>query len=161
LSGIIVVLYDVSSAQRLIDTAKTVFGLGFGHLVVVKAYGAAASSGIGEANRIALKLGKSIAILPTLKDFFEIYNPDKIIVITRDYGEPLELDDIAAKICTATRPAIIFGGIDPAPGKEAAAAGEPVYIANTVTRLGPVAEAAIVLRAVQQRCGKQEPSSSQ
>jgi SpoU rRNA methylase family enzyme len=152
MENLYIVLYDVSSAQRLIDMAKLVYGLGFRQLIVVKAYGAAAASGIPEANRMALKLGKGFAVLPSLRDFVDLYNPARIVVVSREYGEPMAPDEIAAKLRTAEKPAaLIFGGIDPAPGKEAINMGEAVYIAATETRLGPVAEAAIILEALRKQ----------
>jgi len=149
---IIVVLYDVSSAQRVIDVAKTVYGLGYMHYVAVKAYGAAASSGVPEVNRLALKLGKSFAVLPSVKDLVDIYRPERIIVISREYGEPIAVDELASRICQEGTTLLILGGIDPAPGKDVAAIGEAVYIENTETRLGPVAEAGIVLAAARAAC---------
>ena len=143
---VIVVLYDVSSAQRLIDTARLVYGLGLRHFVVVKAYGAAASSGVPEVNRLALRLGKSLAVLPTLRDFVEIYKPGRIVVVSREYGEARPLEEIAGMLLGGQKPAaLLVGGIDPAPGKEAATVGEAVYPAGTEARLGPVAEAALIL----------------
>jgi SpoU rRNA methylase family enzyme len=142
---LLIVLYDVSSAQRLIDTARLAYALGFNQVVAVKAYGAAASSGVPEVNRLALRMGKGFAVLPSLRDMVEIYKPEKIIVVTRDYGEPLEASEIAKRLAAASSAALVLGGIDPAPGKEAASIGEPVYLAGTESRLGPVAEAAIIL----------------
>ncbi len=148
---LIVLLHDVSSAQRLIDMAKLVYGLGFHDFIASKVYGAAASSGVPEVSRLALKSNRFFAVLATAKDAVEIFSPTRILVVTRDYGEPMEPSEIAEKAASTEKPMIIFGGIDAAPSKDVASMGEPVYIRGAESRLGPVAEAAIILDQLRRR----------
>ncbi|NOZ88828.1 MAG: exonuclease [Crenarchaeota archaeon] len=147
--GLVVLLHDVSSAQRLIDTARLVYGLGLRSFVASKVYGAAASSGVPEASRMAMKLGRLFAVLPSARDAVELLQPDAVIVVSRDYGEPLEASEIAEKLAKAKKPLLVLGGIDAAPSKDVAALGEALYIAGVEHRLGPVAEAAIILAALR------------
>jgi len=143
--GVIVVLHDVSSAQRLIDTARLVYGLGHKLFVASKVYGAAATSGVPEVHRMALRMGRSFAVLPSARDVVDALKPSKVIIVSYDYGEPMTAVEIASKLLEAERPALILGGIDAAPSKDVAAMGEAVYIRGVETRLGPIAEASILL----------------
>jgi len=141
-----VLVHDVSSAQRLIDIAKLAYGLGFTHLVATKVYGAAASSGVPEATRLALRLGRSFSVLPSVKDAIELLAPDKVVVVSREYGEPVEPWSYAEKLAGSQGGVlIVFGGIDAAPGKDVAGLGEAVYPVGAEARLTPVAEAALFL----------------
>ncbi len=146
MAELIVVLHDVSSAQRLIDFAKLVYGLGFRILVASKVYGAAASSGVPEVMRLALRNGRMFTVLSNVKDVIEIFNPEKIVVVSREYGEPVDPAEYAEKLSEVKgRVVVVFGGIDPAPSKDVVALGEPIYPVSTESRLGPVAEAALIL----------------
>jgi len=140
-----VLVHDVSSAQRLIDMAKLVYGLGFTHLVATKVYGAAASSGVPEVTRLALRLGRSFSVLPSVKDAIELLSPDRVVVVSKEYGEPMDPWSYAEKLAGQQSVLIIFGGIDAAPGKDVVGLGEPVYLVGAETRLTPVAEAALFL----------------
>jgi SpoU rRNA methylase family enzyme len=142
----IIVLHDVSSAQRLIDFAKLVYGLGFKVLVASKVYGAAASSGVPEVMRLAVKKGRMFTVLGDARDAVELFKPDRVIVVSRDYGDPIDPAEYAREIASkGGRIAFIFGGIDPAPSKDVVSLGEAVYPRGSEARLGPVAEAALLL----------------
>jgi SpoU rRNA methylase family enzyme len=94
----IVVIHDVSSAQRLLDVAHVVYGLGFDVLVASKVYGAAASSAVPDATRMALRLGKSFHVLPGVRDAVEIFKPSRIVVLSKEYGEPRSLEEIVGML---------------------------------------------------------------
>ncbi|KSW12134.1 hypothetical protein CF15_05040 [Pyrodictium occultum] len=150
-----VVVHDVSSAQRLIDMAKLVYGLGFTHLVATKVYGAAASSGVPEAMRLALRLGRSFSVLPSVKDAVEILSPGRIVVVSREYGEPVDPWSYAEKLAGEESLMIVLGGIDAAPGRDVAGLGEAVYPVGSEGRLTPVAEAALLLYPLARRISRE------
>lgn len=143
---LVVLLHDVSSAQRLIDMARLVYGLGLREFLASKVYGAAASSGVPEVSRMALKMGRVFAVLPGARDAVEVVNPEAVIIVSREYGEVMSLDEIAEAVKTVEGSVLlVFGGIDAAPSKDVAAMGKAVYPRGAETRLGPVAEAAMIL----------------
>ncbi|GAB6148388.1 RecB-family nuclease [Stetteria hydrogenophila] len=137
------VLHNVSSIQRLVDTARLVYSLGLGELVVTKAYGAAAQHGLAEVGRLAYKLDRSFFILPDLKDAVELVRPDRVLVVTLEHAR--------ARIDPANPPRlegvvlVAFNGGDPDFTAQEAALGEPVYIEGVDRRLGAPAEAALTL----------------
>ncbi len=158
MSTVIPVLHDVSSAQRLLDMARTVYGLGFRVMVATKVYGAAAQNGVPEATRLALRLGRSFVTLPELRDAVELFTPDTILVVSSEYGEKMDPASIAGLAQGKTM--IVFGGSDPGIGKHEIAVGKPVYIAGVRGRLSPVAEAALILYQLRPENAK-EPSNTQ
>jgi SpoU rRNA methylase family enzyme len=146
MENFIIVIHDISSAQRLIDFAKLVYGLGFRVLIASKVYGAAASSGIPEVMRLAVKKGRIFTVLGNVREVIDLFQPKHVVIVSRDYGEPIDPAEYAKKLLsTGERVALIFGGIDPAPSKDVASLGEAIYPVGSEARLGPVAEAALLL----------------
>ena len=142
---ILVVMHDVSSAQRLIDMARLVYGLGLRQFIATKLYGAAASSGVPDVMRLALRLNRGFHVLPHVRDAVEAFGPSKVILVSHDYGESLSLSDIVARLSSEKKVLLVFGGSETAPGKDIAGLGEAIYPAGLEARVGPVAEAAIIL----------------
>ncbi len=144
--GIVVVLHNVGSVQRLLDAAKAVFAFNDVELLVVsKPYGAAAQMGVPEAQKMAFKRGKSFMVLPDLGDAVELLRPDKIYTVSWDYGKP------AGTLKTRGRIMVIIGATDPGLTRKEALMGEPVYPVSSPAPLGPVAEAAIMLLLLTSR----------
>ncbi len=144
--GVIPVVVDVSSAQRLLDMAKTVYGFGVGLLVAAKVYGSAATNGVPEAWRIAMKHKASLVVLPGLRDAVSLFNPDKVIVFSYEYGDRLGLDELGG-LMRGGRVMVVFGGIDAAPSREDVNLGRAVYFKGVDSRLPPSAEASLALYA--------------
>ena len=150
------VLHNVSSIQRLVDTARLVYSLGLRDFVVTKTYGAAAQHGLPEVGRIAFKMDRGFTILPDLPDALELLKPDRVIIVTLEHAR--------ARIDPARPPSleglvmVVFNGGEPDFTAKEASLGEPVYIEGVEARLGPAAEAALVLypllRAAREAGGK-------
>jgi SpoU rRNA methylase family enzyme len=140
---VVVVLHDVSSVQRLVDMARLVYGLGFRTFVASKVYGAAATNGIPEVTKLALRLGVGFYVVSTVKDVVELMRPDTVIVVSYEHGEPVEPSEVA-KLARG-RTVVVFGGSDASPTREEASLGKPIYVKGVRSRLGPIAEAALIL----------------
>ncbi len=143
MEDLIVVLHDVASVQRLVDMARLVYGLGIKSFIASKVYGAAATNGIPEVTRMALRLGTSFHIVSSVKEVVELLTPDTVLVVSYDFGEPLEPPEIAGM--AKGRTLVVFGGTDASPTREEAALGKPIYVKGVRSRLGPIAEAALIL----------------
>ncbi|MCS7106924.1 MAG: RecB-family nuclease [Acidilobaceae archaeon] len=142
------VIHNVSSAQRLLDFAKLAYSLGAEHVVATKVYGAAAQSGVPDVMRLALKLGKSFAVLPDLSDLLEIYRPDSVIMMYG--GAEQRLDPLNPPVYKG-RVAIVFNGSEPDFSPAELKYGTPLYLAGASHKLGAIAEAAIVLYLLTRR----------
>ncbi len=140
---VIPVLHNVSSVQRVVDLARLAFNLGYSNLVVTKAYGGAAQSGVPEAMRIALKMGRSLIVLPDLPDAARLLSPDKIIAVTPSRPEKLVSPSTPPQVEGKTL--VVFSGGEPDFTPEEIAGAERIYISGVEGKLGPVAEAALIL----------------
>ncbi len=140
---IIPLLHNVSSVQRVVDTAKLSYALGYNTLVITKAYGGAAQSGVPEAMRIALREGKRLLVLPDLEDAIKLLHPNTVYIVSRDYASEYIAPNKIPKI--EGRTLIAFSGSEPDFSIEEARRGTPIYIEGVENRLGPVAEASIIL----------------
>jgi len=151
MTEILVAIHDVSSAQRLIDMARLVYGIGLRQFIATKLYGAAASSGVPDVMRLALRMNKGFYVLPHIRDAVEVFSPDEVIVVSHEYGEPVNIKDIVERASKARKLLLVFGGSEAAPGKDVAGLGTALYPIGLENRVGPVAEAAIILYALVTR----------
>lgn len=144
---IIPVLHNAYSAQRLIESARTVYGLNFKLFVVTKASGSAAQVGVPEAQKLAMKIGGSFAFLPDLPDAIEILRPDRIILVVPKKYASASLVEVLKE--AAGRIMIVFGGSEPGLSKKELELGVPAYIEGVEEDLGPVGLLAIVLYEIK------------
>ena len=140
---VIPVIHNVSSVQRVVDMARLVYGLGLKTLIVTKAYGAAAQSGIPEAMRLALKNNRSLIVLPELSDAVDLVKPDKVLIVTVEHAK--KLIDPSGQLELGSRTLVVFSGSEQGFTPSELSLGEPVYIKGVEARLGAVAEASIIL----------------
>lgn len=149
---IIPVLHNTSSVQRMIDFARLILALGLREIVVTKTYGAAAQHGLGELGRLIYKGGGSLIVLPDLPDAVELLNPDTTLIVSRGAGsepfDPLNPPRVTGRILVA------FNGGDPDFGPDEISLGKAIYPLNTKSRLGPAAEAALVLYPLLRSVGE-------
>ncbi len=140
---VIVVLHDVSSVQRLVDMARLVYGLGLRSFVASKVYGAAATNGVPEVTKMALKLGAGFYVVPSVREAVELLRPDTVLVVSYEHGEPVDPGEVAG--LARGRTMIVFGGSEAAPTREEVGLGKAIYPRGVRGRLGPIAEAALLL----------------
>lgn len=100
-----VVVYNISSASKMLEFAKLTYGFGLRKLVLAKIFGAAAQQ-IGDLFKLAFKMGKEVLVLNDLFDVIDVLRPDAILALSKpDVAEPLVVPD-------ASRLALIVHGSD-------------------------------------------------
>lgn len=140
---VIPLIHNVSSVQRVVDMARLVYSLGINELVITKAYGAAAQHGIPEASKIALKKGRSLLVLPDIPDAVELLSPDKVLIVSFGHAKNRNLNEILdgeEKVIL-----VAFNGGEPDFMPDETKLGKTIYIPRATSRLGPIAEAGIIL----------------
>lgn len=111
---VIPVLHNVVSAQKVVEVAKLVYGLGFKTFIISKAMGSAAQSGVPEAQKLALKLGSNLIFLSDLEDVVDITNPDAVLtVMPKKYGGEALTEVWKNAIDVSKRILVVFGGSEP------------------------------------------------
>ncbi|NON62135.1 RecB-family nuclease, partial [Acidianus sp. RZ1] len=97
MSNVLIGLHNVTSSQRLVEFVKTAFSFNIKSIVITRVSGTAAQSGIPEIGKIAFKEGKSLIILPDLKDAIEVIRPDSIFLISQSAEMEFNLKNIENK----------------------------------------------------------------
>ncbi|NPA84565.1 MAG: exonuclease [Crenarchaeota archaeon] len=139
------VAHAPTSVQRLEDLAKLAFGFGdpVKGLIVTKPSGAAAQIGVPEVAKEAYKLNKVFLVLPDIDDAIELFEPDAVFTVSREYGEKvkaLEPGEVTF---------LIVGASEPGLSKLEASKGRPVYPEGVEGEIGPIAAAAVLLAGLR------------
>ncbi len=147
--NIYVVLHNVHSASKTIDTAQVVYGLGFSNFVVSKAEGSAAQAGVPDANRLAMKMKCNFMALPDLKDVLEVLKIEHPLMITSPVlvKERLEFGHLSKILKSGERVAIILSGSNSSFSRKEMDLG----ICNSLEArvdIGPSGTAAVVLHSL-------------
>jgi SpoU rRNA methylase family enzyme len=149
LKNIYVVLHNVHSASKTIETAQVVYGLGFSNFVVSKAEGSAAQAGVPDANRLAMKMKQNFMVLPDLKDVLEVLNIEHPLLITSPVltKERLDLKQLHERAKTGERIVIMLSGSNSSFSRKEMDLGECRSLDARVD-IGPSGTAAIILYAL-------------
>ena len=146
LKNVYVVLHNVQSPSKTIETAQVVYGLGFSNYVVSKAEGSAAQSGVPDANRLALKMKRNFIVLPDLKDVLEVLNIEGPLLVTspRLVKERIDLIQLQEQTKSGKRIAIILSGSNSSFSRKEMDLGDCKSLEADVD-IGPAGSAAIIL----------------
>lgn len=149
LKNIYVVLHNVHSASKTVETAQVVYGLGFSNYVVSKAEGSAAQAGVPDANRLAMRMKQNFMVLPDIKDVLEVLNIEQPLLITSPVltKERLDLGQLAERTKSGERVAIILSGSNSSFSRKEMDLGECRSLDARVD-IGPSGTAAIILYAL-------------
>ncbi len=138
---IYVVIYSVSSVQRLLDFVKTAYAFNNVIPVIIKPIGAAAQIGVPEANKIAYRREKPLLILPELSDLKELLEIDSIYFITSKGI----LKDFKQLIKTGHRIALVIHGGEADFTKQELQYGESIWVNGLSREAPPYTALAIIL----------------
>ena len=150
--NIYVVLHNVHSASKTIETAQVVYGLGFSNFVVSKAEGSAAQAGVPDANRLAMKMKQNFMVLPDLKDVLEVLNIEQPLLITSPVltKDRLDLNQLSERVKSGERIAIMLSGSTSSFSRKEMDLGECRSLDAKVD-IGPAGTAAIILYAISMK----------
>ncbi|MFW9793762.1 MAG: RecB-family nuclease [Candidatus Thorarchaeota archaeon] len=145
LKNIYVVLHNVHSASKTIETAQVVYGLGFSNFVVSKAEGSAAQAGVPDANRLAMKMKCNFMVLPDLKDVLEVLSVEHPLMIASPVLVKNRLDFKKLSEQTKSgRVAIILSGSSSSFSRKEMDLGD-CFSLEALVDIGPSGTAAVVL----------------
>ncbi len=144
--NIYIVLHNVHSASKTVETAQVVYGLGFSNFVVSKAEGSAAQAGVPDANRLAMKMKCNFMVLPDLKDVLEVLKIEHPLMITSPVlvKERLDFAGLSERMKSGERVAVILSGSNNSFSRKEMDLGECRSLEARVD-VGPSGTAAIVL----------------
>ncbi len=146
LKNVYVILHNIHSASKTIETAQVVYGLGFSNFGVSKAEGSAAQAGVPDANRLAMKMKCNFMVLPDLKDVLEVLSIEHPLMITSPVlvKERLDFEHLSREVKSGERVVIILSGSNNSFSRKEMDLGECRSLEARVD-IGPSGTAAIIL----------------
>ncbi|TFF86768.1 hypothetical protein EU519_00765 [Candidatus Thorarchaeota archaeon] len=147
--NVYVVLHNIHSASKTIETAQVVYGLGFQNYVVSKAEGSAAQSGVPDANKLAIKMRRNFMVLPDLPVVLETLDFDLVLLIPSPKltKSRLDLNDLLEKAQSGKKIAVALSGSNSSFSRKEMDLGENHAIQAEVD-IGPSGTAAVILYAL-------------
>jgi len=151
LEKIVPVLHNVYSPQKVLEAARTTYGLGYKLFVVTKASGSAAQAGVPEAQKMALRLGKGFLYLASIDDVLEIFRPELVLTVAPPpYAEkPLNVEDVTLS-SAKDYVVVVFGGSEPGLSRRELEKGVSVYPPGLPGDIGSIGLLAITLYLIKQ-----------
>jgi SpoU rRNA methylase family enzyme len=149
LKNIYVVLHNVHSASKTVETAQVVYGLGFSNFVVSKAEGSAAQAGVPDANRLAMKMKYNFMVLPDLKDVLEVLKIEYPLMMTSPVltKDRVDFKALSEQVKSGERVAIILSGSNSSFSRKEMDLGNCRSLEARVD-IGPSGTAAVVLHSL-------------
>jgi len=150
---LIIVLNNVSSPQRLIDTTKVFLSVDeewMKALVVTRASGMAAQTGIPEASKATYKKGKPLIVLSGVKDAVELLKPNKVLIYHPD-PESKDITELLPELRNSGRLMLVIDGSEGGPSRADLALGEPVKIGVFTEKLPAAAALALIINELSRK----------
>ena len=149
LKNVYIILHNVHSASKTVETAQVVYGLGFSNFVISKAEGSAAQAGVPDANRLAMKMKKNFMVLPDIKDVLELLAIENPLLIASPVltKERLDLKQLSERTKSGERIAIFLSGSNSSFSRKEMDLGVCRSLEARVD-IGPSGTAAIILYAL-------------
>ena len=147
---IIVQLHNFSSINQCREFVKIALNLGARDLILSKATGTAATTGVPIAQKMAHAQGANLLYLQGIEDSIELLHPDEILLfIKKPFSKEIfDLQKVAKSYSEGKNILLIFGGSEPGLTKQELEEGTAVYFEkiNEVGCLGEVTLALYLLR---------------
>lgn len=150
MSNLFIVLHNVHSVSKVVDTAQVVYGLDFQNYIVSRAEGSAAQNGVPDANKLAMKMKKNFIVMPDITDVLEFLEVDRPILVASPVltKERLDLSDLKRRVVAGEKTVIVLSGSTSSFSRKEMDMGECVSL-NARVDIGPAGTAAIILHAIK------------
>jgi SpoU rRNA methylase family enzyme len=147
--NVYVVLHNVHSISRVVETAQVVYGFGFSNFIVSKAEGSAAQTGVPDANRLAVKMKSSFMVMPDLRDVLEVLGVETPLMVTSPVltKERVNFDTLAKRVKSGERIVIALSGSNSSFSRKEMDMGECVSLEARVD-IGPAGTTAVILHRI-------------
>ena len=147
---LIVQLHNFSSVNNCREFVKIALGMGARDIVLSKATGTAATSGVPIAQKLAHSKNANLLFLQDIDDSIELCKPDEVyLFIKKPFSKEIfNPEGIATSYKEGKNILLIFGGSDPGLTKKELDKGTSVYFdkANELGCLGEITLALYLLR---------------
>lgn len=144
--NVYVVLHSVHAISKVLETAQVVYGLGYSNFIISKAEGSAAQTGVPDANRFALKMGRTFMVLPDLPDVIELLGVKTpfLIVSPKLTKDKVDFTELKQQCKSGDRLVIVISGSNSSFSRKEMDLGRCISL-NSEIDIGPAGTAAVIL----------------
>ena len=149
--NVYVVLHSVHAISKVLETAQVVYGLNYPNFIVSKAEGSAAQTGVPDANRFALKMGKTFMVLPDLPDVIELLGVEEPLLIASPklIDAKVNFNELKQQVHSGKRVMIVLSGSNSSFSRKEMDLGRCVSM-NSEIDIGPAGTAAVILYSLSE-----------
>lgn len=146
LENLHVCLFNVYSIQKMREMAHLIIGFNLKTMIIAKAVGSAAQTGVPDVNKMLIKNRKNLIVLQDLPDVIEIINPSKIVLFAPKPYAKKEFSgtEIVSELSDGKKVLLVVGGSEPGLSKRELDLGDVVYL-NVAGDLGTIGTAAVAI----------------
>lgn len=146
MENLFVAIHNVTGIQKIKEYTHILLGFQIKNIIISKAVGSAAMSGVPQAHKLVFKKGGNLLYVEDIPDCIELLNPDKIYIFAPyPYSKnKFNLDQVVQELKNKTRVLFIFGGSDPGLSKRELEFGIDSYL-ELPADIGTIGTAAIIL----------------
>lgn len=155
LENLYVAIHNVTGIQKIKEYTKVLLGFQIKTIIISKAVGSAAMSGVPQAQKLVFKKGGNLLYVEDIPDIIELLSPDEIhVVAPQPYAKnKFNPESVAQKLKDKTKVLMIFGGSDPGLSKRELDFGIDSYL-EVPADIGTIGTAAIILYQIYTRLWK-------
>ncbi len=145
--NIFLTLHNAHSRSIIVQFVQTASGFGFKNLVLSKATGSAATSGIPEAFRIAFPREANLLITSNISEAIDLIRPQNVyLIVSKKYApEPLNLDEVKHQLSNGSKVMFVFGGSSPGLSRKDMDLGKARHVTLASEEIAPTAHLGILL----------------
>ncbi len=143
---IFVQLHNFSSLNHCREFVKIALGLGARDIILSKAAGTAATTGVPIAQKLAYSKQANLLYLQSIDDAIELVHPDEIyLFIKKPFSKEIfDYKEVAKSYNSGKSILLIFGGAEPGLSKQELDKGKAVYF-EKLNELGCLGEITLTL----------------
>ncbi|MHA1269734.1 MAG: RecB-family nuclease [Candidatus Helarchaeota archaeon] len=147
--NLFILFHNINSVSLVIEFTRIFIGFDLKNLIISKAEGSAAMSGVPEAHKAIYKNGKNLLYLSDISNVIDVIKPDAIYLITskRYTSNEIKYIDIINQLKSNKKIIIGFSGQRPGFSKQEMDLGTVVSL-NILADIGPLGSLAIVLNEI-------------
>ena len=151
IENLFVAIHNVTGIQKIKEYTHVLLGFGIKTVIISKAVGSAAMSGVPQAQKAIFKKGGNLLYVEDIPDIVEMLNPDEVYVIApQPYAkQKFDPEPIVQKLKGKKKVLLIFGGSDPGLSKRELEFGIDTYL-EVPADIGTIGTAAIILYQIFQ-----------
>ena len=146
MENLFVAIHNVTGIQKIKEYTQVLMGFKVKTVIISKAVGSAAMSGVPQAQKMVFKKGGNLLYVEDIPDILELLNPDEIYVIApQPYAKnEFNPDNVVKKLNDRKKILLIFGGSNPGLSKRDLEFGIDTYL-PVPADIGTIGTAAIIL----------------